>query len=201
MKVLIADDDRMALELHRRVLERAGMDVVGMTSEGAPVVSLALRRRPDVVLLALALHEPTGRSCLDALRDAQPHLCVVVINASASPYDIRAALARGARAYVVRRLNPVDLPATLRQAHDGTVFHLAGEIQAPDEALRLAGLTPRELEMLQAVARGLSNKAIGQELWVTEQTVKFHLGNLYRKLGVPNRTAAAGYAHAHGLAA
>jgi DNA-binding NarL/FixJ family response regulator len=201
MKVLIADDDRMTLELHRRVLERAGMEVVGATPEGAHVVSLAMRRRPDVVLLGLALREATGRSCLDALRDAQPHLCVVVLNSSSSPYDIRSALARGARAYVVRRLNPLDLPATLRQAHDGTVFHVSGEISAPDDALRMAGLTPRELEMLQAVARGLSNKAIGQELWVTEQTVKFHLGNLYRKLGVPNRTAAAGYAHAHGLAA
>jgi DNA-binding NarL/FixJ family response regulator len=201
MRVLIADDDRMTLDLHRRILERAGMDLVGITNEGAHVVSLAMRRRPDVVLLGLALSEPTGRSCLEALRDAQPHLCVVVLNSSSSPYDIRSALARGARAYVVRRLNPSDLPATLRQAHDGTVFHLSGEITAPDDALRLAGLTPRELEMLQAVARGLSNKAIGQELWVTEQTVKFHLGNLYRKLGVPNRTAAAGYAHAHGLAA
>jgi DNA-binding NarL/FixJ family response regulator len=201
MKVLIADDDRMTLDLHRRVVERAGMEVVGLTAEGGHVVSLAMRRRPDVVLLGLGLSEPSGRACLDALRDAQPHLCIVVLNASSSPYDIRSALARGARAYVVRRLNPVDLPAALRQAHDGTVFHVSGEIAAPDEALRLAGLTPRELEMLQAVARGLSNKAIGQELWVTEQTVKFHLGNLYRKLGVPNRTAAAGYAHAHGLAA
>jgi DNA-binding NarL/FixJ family response regulator len=53
--------------------------------------------------------------------------------------------------------------------------------------------------MLKALARGLSNKAISQELWVTEQTVKFHLGNLYRKLGVPNRLAAASYAHSHGV--
>ncbi len=201
MKVLIADDDRSTLDVYRRILERAGMEIVGITTEGRAVVSLALRRRPDVVLLGFGLSEPSGRSCLTALHDAQPHLCVVVLHHSSSPFDVRSALAAGARAYVVRRLNPLDLPATIRQAHEGTVFHLAGEIPAPDDELRMAGLTPRELEMLQAVARGLSNKAIGQELWVTEQTVKFHLGNLYRKLGVPNRTAAAGYAHAHGLAA
>jgi DNA-binding NarL/FixJ family response regulator len=201
MKVLIADDDRTTLEAFRRILERAGMEVVGLTNQGSAVVSLAMRRRPDVVLLGLGLREASGRSCLTALHDAQPSLCVVVLNASSSPYEVRSALAAGARAYVVRRLNPVDLPAALRQAYEGTVFHVAGEIPAPDDALANAGLTPRELEMLQAVARGLSNKAIGQELWVTEQTVKFHLGNLYRKLGVANRTAAAGYAHAHGLAA
>ena len=71
----------------------------------------------------------------------------------------------------------------------------------PDDELRAAGLTDRELTMLKALARGLSNKAISRELWVTEQTVKFHLGNLYRKLGVPNRLAAASFAHTRGISA
>ena len=201
MKVLLADEDRCTLDEFRRVLERSGMEVVGAVADPAAVVALAVRRRPDVVLLGLELTDADGRTCLDLLKGALPHLCVVALAASDSPVDVRFALARGARAYVVRRIDPHDLAAALRQAHAGTVFHLAGEIPAPDEELRSAGLTPRELEMLQALARGLSNKAIGQELWVTEQTVKFHLGNLYRKLGVKNRTAAASFAHSHGLAA
>jgi DNA-binding NarL/FixJ family response regulator len=63
-----------------------------------------------------------------------------------------------------------------------------------------AGLTKREIDMLKAVARGLSNHAIGKEMWVTEQTVKFHLRNIYRKLGVSSRTEAARFAYEHGLA-
>ena len=69
----------------------------------------------------------------------------------------------------------------------------------PDDVLRSSGLTEREIVMLKALARGLSNRAISQELWVAEPTVKFHLRNLYRKLGVQNRTAAATFALTHGV--
>ena len=73
------------------------------------------------------------------------------------------------------------------------------EKQVADDAAKAAGLTERETSILKALARGLSNDAIGKELWVAEQTVKFHLTNIYRKLGVANRTEAARYAFEHGL--
>ena len=114
---------------------------------------------------------------------------------------IRSALARGARAFIVKSVNPRDIPSALRQAYEDTVYHAYGFKAAPEDALREAGLTEREITMLKALSRGLTNRAISQELWLTEQTVKFHLGNLYRKLGVPNRLAAASYAHTHGIAA
>jgi DNA-binding NarL/FixJ family response regulator len=81
-------------------------------------------------------------------------------------------------------------------------WHGVGHPQARTEriaAVEAADLTEREIAILQAVAAGLSSKPIGREYWVTEQAVKFHLTNIYRKLGVPNRTAAAQYAHQHGL--
>ena len=83
---------------------------------------------------------------------------------------------------------------------DGTAYHALG-LPALNESTvaRAAGLTERELEIVKAVARGLSNKAISKELWVTEQTVKFHLTNVYRKLGVANRTEAARWAFSHGF--
>jgi len=116
------------------------------------------------------------------------------------PEHIEAALKRGASGYIVKSVNPLDLPAALRQAFEGTVYHALG---IPEEAepsrTRGTGLTERELGILKAVARGLSNQAIGKELWVTEQTVKFHLTNIYRKLGVANRTEAARYAYQHAL--
>ena len=118
-----------------------------------------------------------------------------------SPYleIVQTALSRGASAYIAKTVNPADLPGALRQVIDGTVYHAFGMTDGGGHQEADLDLTERELTVLQALARGLSNKAIGNEFWVTEQTVKFHLGNLYRKLGVPNRLAAASYAHAHGV--
>src|SRR5207237_10161200 len=101
-----------------------------------------------------------------------------------------------------RGVNPVDLPSALRQAVAGTVFTAIGlpDAKTPGAA-REAGLTDRELAILSALARGLSNGQIGKELWIAEQTVKFHLTNIYRKLGVANRTEAARFAYQEGIVA
>ena len=113
----------------------------------------------------------------------------------------QAAFKHGANGYIVKSVNPLDLPSAIRQAVEGTVFHALGLPEVDEKSLgKAAGLTERELSILKAVARGLSNAAIGKELWVTEQTVKFHLTNIYRKLGVANRTAAARFAYEGGLA-
>ena len=124
---------------------------------------------------------------------------VVVLSVSTDESVIQTVLKRGASAYIVKTINPVDLPSALRQAVDGTVFSAIGLPEAGDSAARAAGLTEREAAILSALARGLSNEAIGKELWIAEQTVKFHLTNIYRKLGVSNRTEAARLAYQHGL--
>ena len=91
--------------------------------------------------------------------------------------------------------------ASLRQALEGSVFNAIGlpETRVSEDAAKAAGLTERETSILKALARGLSNDGIGKELWVAEQTVKFHLTNIYRKLGVSNRTEATRYAYENGL--
>jgi DNA-binding NarL/FixJ family response regulator len=159
------------------------------------------RRRPDVVALELGLRSADGESCLDVIVRRHPDIKVVVLSSSSSPDVIRSALSRGARAFIVKSVNPLDIPSALRQAYEETVYHAFGFQAEPEDALRKAGLTEREITMLKALARGLSNKAIGRELWISQPTVKFHLGNLYRKLGVPNRLAAASFAHSHGVVA
>ena len=200
MKVMVADENRLMLEGFRRALECVDdISVVAVTHMASQLVPLAERRRPEVVALDLDMRMPDGTSCLDALRAAQPDLTVVVLSAAAEPDTIHSALRRGARAFITKSINPLDIPSAIRQAYEGTVYHVLGSAPGPEDHLRDAGLTEREITMLKALARGLSNKAISQELWVTEQTVKFHLGNLYRKLGVPNRLAAASYAHSHGV--
>ena len=135
-----------------------------------------------------------------AVTELFPDVKVAILSVSQDPELIQTALKRGASAYIVKSIAPEDLAAALRQALDGNVFTTAGVTEDPGErAARDAGLTDRELVIVRAVARGLSNEAIAKELWVAEQTVKFHLTNIYRKLGVSNRTEAARYAFEQGL--
>ena len=200
MKVLIADGNRLLLEGFRRALERVeDIEVAGAASSGVQLMEMAERRQAHVVAVDIDLRAPSGESCLDLLRARHPALKVVALSYSSAQDVIRSALSRGASAVIVKSVNPLDIPAALRQAYEETVYHAFGFQPAPEDALREAGLTAREITMLKALARGMSNKAICQELWISEPTVKYHLGNLYRKLGVPNRLAAASYAHGQGL--
>jgi DNA-binding NarL/FixJ family response regulator len=200
LKVVIADDHRLTLEGVRRTLEAVeDIDVVGTASSGSQVLPLVKRTLPDLVLLDIRMPGIDGITCLELLRKHHPDVKVVMLSAFSDRDQVETALARGASAYIAKSVNPLDLPSALRQVRDGTVYHAIGIAEAERGANSDADLTERELTMLRALARGLSNKAIGQEFWVTEQTVKFHLGNVYRKLGVANRTAAVHYAHEHGL--
>ena len=200
MKVLIGDDNRLVLEGFRRALEgNDDIEIAGATESGAYLMTLVERRRPDVVVLELGLRTVSGESCLDLLAQWYPDIRLIALSSSSRPELIRSALSRGARAYIVKNVDPRDIPSALRHAYEDTVYHAYGFQAAPEDALREAGLTEREVTMLKALARGLSNKAIGQELWISEPTVKFHLRNLYRKIGVPNRLAAASFAHTHGV--
>jgi DNA-binding NarL/FixJ family response regulator len=201
MKVLVADDHRLMLDAVRRALESAdGFDVVGEAVNGSQVVPLVRRTNPDVVLLDLRMPQLDGLACIDAIKKSWPDIKVIVLSAFSEPERMQAAFNRGANGYIVKNVNPADLPAALRQALEGTVYHpvTAGE-GAEEDAAKAHGLTERETSILKAVGRGLSNQAIAKEFWVTEQTVKFHLTNVYRKLGLANRTEAARYAYQRGM--
>jgi DNA-binding NarL/FixJ family response regulator len=141
-----------------------------------------------------------GLTCLARIRKEFPDMKVAILSVSQEPDQIQTALKRGANAYIIKTIDPDDLAAALRQTVEGTVFTTAGlSDDSGERAAKEAGLTERELVIVRAVARGLSNEAIAKELWVAEQTVKFHLTNIYRKLEVSNRTEAARYAFERGL--
>jgi DNA-binding NarL/FixJ family response regulator len=200
MRVLIADDHRLIVEGVKRALAEAGdFEVVGECASGSQVLPLVHQTNPDVVLLDLRMPGADGLTCLTQIRKRHPQVKVVVLSVSTDENVIQTVLNRGASAYIVKSINPVDLPSALRQAVEGTVYSAIGLPEEGESAARAAGLTERETAILSAVARGLSNDAIGKELWVAEQTVKFHLTNIYRKLGVANRTEAARLAYQHGL--
>jgi DNA-binding NarL/FixJ family response regulator len=200
LKVVVADDHRITLDGVRRTLDAAeDIEVVATASSGSQVLPLVRRTMPDMVLLDIRMPGIDGITCLDLLRANHPDVKVVMLSAYSDRDQVETALTHGASAYIAKTVNPADLPSALRQAFEGTVYHSIGIAEARTRDDGEADLTERELTVLKALARGLSNKAIGHEFWVTEQTVKFHLGNIYRKLGVPNRTAAVHYAHQHGL--
>ena len=200
MKVVIADDHKLVVQGIRRALEEdGGFEVVAEASAGSQVLPLVQQHRPELVLLDLRMPGLDGLMCLDQIKKRFPETKVVIISASTDEKVIQSALKRGASAYIVKSVDPADLPAALRQALDGTVYHAIGMFEEGESAAKAAGLTGREISILNCLARGLSNEAIGKELWVAEQTVKFHLTNIYRKLGVANRTEAARYAYQQGL--
>ena len=201
MRVLIADDHQLIAEGIKSALEDSGeFDVVAEARTGTQVLPLIRRTAPDLVLLDLRMPGADGLTTLDRITQDHPSIKVVVLSASTDPQLIQATLAKGASAYVVKSVNPSDLAATLRQVMDGTVFHAAGLTPTgPPSAAAELGLTDREISILNALARGLSNQAIGKELFVAEQTVKFHLTNIYRKLEAANRTEAVRVAYQRGI--
>ena len=200
MRVLIADDHRLIVEgVKRSLSESDDFEIVGECSSGSQVLPMVGRTNPDVVLLDLRMPGADGLTCLAQIKKRYPEVKVVILSVTTDEKVIQTVLQRGASAFIVKSINPVDLPSALRQAVEGTVFSAIGLPDPGDSAARAAGLTERETAILTALARGLSNEAIGKELWVAEQTVKFHLTNIYRKLGVANRTEAARLAYQNGL--
>ncbi len=202
MRVLLADDHRLLLDGIRRALEEdGGFEIVGETQDGKRVLELVRESSPELVVLDLRMPNVDGLQCLEEIKSEFPDVKVVMLSASTRQDLIEQSLAKGANAYVVKTVDPRDLPATLRQAAGGTMFTTFGvpKPSEPGGGARAAGLTEREISILEALAKGLSNDQIAKELWVSQQTVKFHLTNVYRKLGVSNRAGALRTAFKLGL--
>jgi DNA-binding NarL/FixJ family response regulator len=198
IKVLIADDHPVLIAGIRRALERSdAIEVVGEARLGAEVLELIERRRPQLVLLDLWMPGGCGFERIKTIREQWPEVKVVVLSADEDRAAIDAALDAGAAAYVVKSVNLAEIAPILRQAACGHVFHATargpsrGDLSRDAQGLRL---TERERTILDAVAAGLTTAAISKKLWVSEHTVKFHLTNIYRKLGVLNRAGAIRYA-------
>jgi DNA-binding NarL/FixJ family response regulator len=201
VRVLMADDHPVLLQGLRRSLELdGGFEIVGEAYDGAQVLPLIRRTSPNVVLLDMHMPGIDGIGCVARIRKAHPEVKVVMCSMESATDQVQAAFLAGACGYVIKTVEPRDLAPAIRQAIAGTAFQPVGVTMSDDTRIaRSAGLTGREIEILRCVARGESNKTIGRELWVTEQTVKFHLSNIFRKLSVTNRTEAARWAFSKGL--
>ena len=202
LRLLVVDDHRLVLEAVRAALEdEPGIEVVGEALSGAKALELLERTRPDVVLLDVGMPVMDGVQCLVEILARAPEVRVVVLTGHDDPVLAQETLSRGASAFVSKHIDPGDLAAVLRQVVEGTVLSSTagvGERRA-DRAARQSGLTAREADVLAALAEGWSNKQIARHLHVGEQAVKYHLTNVYRKLGTANRVETLRCANELGL--
>lgn len=201
LRVVAVDDHQLMLDAIRITLEDAeAIELVGEALSGSEALPVIARTQPDIVLLDIRMPNMDGLACLGKIRERHPNIKVVILSGTDEPEQIRTALEQGACAFVVKHVDPRDLASALRQAAAGTVFQVldTGD-SGEDNAAKAAGITESELRVLRSLAQGMSNKQIAGKLFITEQTVKFHLTNIYRKLNVSNRTEATRYAYQHGL--
>jgi DNA-binding NarL/FixJ family response regulator len=201
LKVLVVDDHRLMLDAIRVSLEREDdISVVADADSGEKVLPLVGQTGPDVVLLDVRMPGMDGLTVLEQLRRQYPSVAVVMFSAIDDPALIRAALERGAAAFVLKHVDPRDLAGALRQVVGGAIFRPLDLVASVKQsALEQVGLSKRELSILEALQSGESNQQIAKRLFLAEQTVKFHLTNVYRKLGVSTRTEAVHCAYEHGL--
>jgi DNA-binding NarL/FixJ family response regulator len=204
-RVVLVDDHPLFVEALRAAVERAGIEVAGTASRGDELMELMETVEADAVLLDLAMPGLDGYECLDQLRERHPSTRVIVVSATDDEENIRRALDSGAVCFVGKATDPNDLAGAVHVLLSDSI-HLEvprgarpGPRKLSTNGAAAGLLTPRELEILRLASDGLSNSEMAKQLWVTDQTVKFHLSNIYRKLEVSNRTGASRWARGHGL--
>ena len=185
------------------LLARFDIDLVGAATSARTAETLLQEHRPDLLVLEMDLaegHDAALRMILRS-REQAPELTVIVLSGTDDRGVIDAAFDAGASAYVLKTSDPEAIAIAIRQAFEPSLF-LARPQERPvptsDNQL-LRKLTRRELEILQLVSGGRSNRQVAEILWVADQTVKFHLANIYRKLGVRSRFEAARWARESGI--
>jgi DNA-binding NarL/FixJ family response regulator len=201
---ILLDQHPLWLDALEKVLLNAGITPVAKATTTSAALVLLEEHRPDLFVLDIDMDgsRPDGPTCLRDALARHSSLRAVVVSASDDTERIEAALSCGAAAYVLKRAEAEDLASAIRQAFARSLYlssSTAFQLTTSPEAVAAVGLTQREREILLLVAEGNTNGDIARILWVTEQTVKFHLANIFRKLNVTNRTQAGRWAHTHGL--
>jgi NarL family two-component system response regulator LiaR len=198
--VLIADDHPVVRRGLRTFLDlQEGVSVLGEAATGAEAVAMVEELVPDVVLMDLVMPDLDGIEAARRIRDVSPSTKVIVLTSYAEDEKIFPAIKAGAAGYLLKDVEPDEIADGIRRVHRGeALLHpkVAARVMREVTAERDEGevLTARELDVLRALARGLSNKAIAEELVVSEKTVKTHVSNILAKLHLADRTQAALYA-------
>ena len=203
---VILDRHPLWLEALERLVSRAGFAIACKTASPAMAFETLDNVRPAVFIAEYESLDqlPDWETVLRRAVATNPQLHVVILSEGVETTQIDGAFAAGASVYCAKTADGEDLAAAIRQGSQTSVYY-ARFREAPLQGIvaqvsaGLGGLTKREVEILKLVAEGYSNSQLAKMLWVTEQTVKFHLSNIYRKLEVANRTEAARWAQVNGL--
>jgi len=196
IRIVLADDHELVLEGLRGLLaNEADFEVVATATNGASLLASVERLQPDVAVLDLQMPAPDGVSCLTEIRRRGLPVRVLVLTAFGDGESIQSALEGGADGFALKTASPRQTIEAIRQVGQGyLVFPLAARKWLRGLQHDLGpDLSAREREVLELVAKGLTNTQIAEALSVSENTVKFHLQNIFQKLGVSNRTEAAAY--------
>jgi len=198
--VLIADDHPIVRDgLSAVINDQADMEVVAEAANGNEAVQLAFEIRPDVLLVDLRMPQMSGLEAIRKIREAWPQARVIVLTTYDGDEDIYRALEGGAQAYLLKSTPRAMLLDTIRAVYMGHK-RIPPEVAARlVERITGSQLTPRELEVLELIVAGHSNKEIGEHLAITEGTVKAHVNNILGKLGVGDRTQAVTEALRRGI--
>ena len=213
ISVLLVDDHTLFRSGVRSLLQRnPRFAVVGEASDGVDGVKRAMQLKPDVILLDLHMPGMTGVETLQLILQGWPEAAVIMLTVSEEGEDLASALQAGARGYLIKNIDADYLIRAIERAAAGEsvlaesmTAKLVAELQkqrepkTPAPPSELDKLTPREREILACLARGESNKLIARVLDLAESTVKIHVQNILKKLGLSSRVQAAVFAVEQGL--
>jgi DNA-binding NarL/FixJ family response regulator len=207
-RVMVADDHSLFRDGIVSLLEAAGFDVAAEAGTGQDILDAIHASPPDLVLLDLTMPGMSGLEALKQIRLNHPDVKVVILTVSDDDDDLMAAIQAGASGYLLKDLDSQEFLELLSGLERGeapmtrkTAGRLMSRLATPqqDASKSLPHLSERELEVLGLVSRGMANKAIADELSISENTVKYHMKNILQKLDVQNRTEAVSHALQSGL--
>lgn len=203
MKVAVVDDHPLVWQGIKAVLAaEPDMEPIGWASNGREAERLIQEQDPDVVLMDMRLPGESGIDIIRRIKPKAPAARFVILTTYAERQDVNAAINMGVDGYVLKEALPEEMLAALRLVGQGRPYFDPGVMQLmlanQQRNDELSELTEREQDVLRELAKGLSNKEIAKELFVTEYTVKKHVSGILSKLGLKDRTQAALYAIANG---
>lgn len=210
-RLIVVADDSLIVEAIRIGLRESGeFNLLGSVGASTARAAEIVATGPEVVLVDDMEQSIDAADLVRSIKAQAPTVSVIMLSLSMDPEWLDEVFDAGAAAVISKVTHPRSLGTLIRETMDGHVVHIPADAVRPvGKRVKSVGgdhsdgaeatLTTRELEVLQLVANGSSNREIARSLWVTEQTVKFHLANVYRKLDVGNRTQASHFAHVNGL--
>ena len=203
--VVVAENPLIVAAIRAGVYENSGLDLLGYTTPCRTSAARIFSAGADVLLIDEADRSEPAIDLIRALRERDQDIQVIVLALALEGEWLERAFETGADGAICKSVHPAALGTLVRKAVNGHIVHAPAGLRSAAAARvaqdsRHSSLADRESEILSLVASGATNGVVARQLWITQQTVKFHLSTIYRKLGVANRTEACRYAHVNGIA-